>query len=140
MFRCCCSSMPRKTRPPLSFPQTTCGGPSLLIPPSICHGNKGLFLVVRRENWPKNWIGVKTQPGAGGLLKCPPNRAKWSPITRLTNSAWGGGTYYSSAVRRTQGLGVCCVDFLCISYRVQWNPAQLRRAKRKEPPPADSRV
>ncbi|OWM62564.1 hypothetical protein CDL15_Pgr000052 [Punica granatum] len=34
-------------------------------------------------------------------LKCPPNRAKWSPITRLTNSAWGGDTYYSSAVRRT---------------------------------------
>lgn len=24
-------------------------------------------------------------------LKCPPNRAKWSPITRLTNSAWGVG-------------------------------------------------
>ena len=31
----------------------------------------------------------------GGLFKCPPNRAKWSPITRLTNSAWGGATYYS---------------------------------------------
>jgi hypothetical protein len=43
---------------------------------------------------------------AGGLLKFPPNRAKWSPITRLTNSAWGGDTYYSSAVRRTQGLGL----------------------------------
>jgi hypothetical protein len=26
-------------------------------------------------------------------LKCPPNRAKWSPITRLTNSAWGGGPH-----------------------------------------------
>lgn len=24
-------------------------------------------------------------------LKCPPNRAKWSPITRLTNSAGGVG-------------------------------------------------
>lgn len=37
-----------------------------------------------------------------------------------------------------KGLGL--LRFLCISYRVQWNPpAQLRRDKRKEPPPeADS--
>lgn len=54
---------------------------------------------------------------------------------------WGYLFSYSSAVRRTHGLGLLRgLPMLCISYRVQWNPAQLRRAKRKEPPEADSRL
>ncbi|MFS8025713.1 hypothetical protein Hanom_Chr16g01478451 [Helianthus anomalus] len=35
--------------------------------------------------------------GCRRLTQVPPNHAKWLPITRLTNSVWSGGTYYSSA-------------------------------------------
>lgn len=44
MFCSCSSSIPRKTRPPFYFLQTTCGGPSFFIPPSIRHGNKGIIV------------------------------------------------------------------------------------------------
>ncbi|KAK4337504.1 hypothetical protein RND71_043831 [Anisodus tanguticus] len=40
--------------------------------------------------------GQDAAVGRRRLTQVPPNRAKWSPITRLTNSAWGVGTYYSS--------------------------------------------
>lgn len=59
-----------------------------------------------------------------GLLKCPPNRARWSPITRLTNSALGLGTYYSAATGATImiGRGGRLLDFRMdggILYRVE---------------------
>nr|GEW99664.1 craniofacial development protein 2-like [Tanacetum cinerariifolium] len=56
-------------------------------------------------------------------LECPPNRAKWSPITRLTNSACSGGTYYSSRGRGNRSFGR-----LAGSHRIRvgsWNVGSL---------------
>ena len=71
------------------------------------------------------------QPDDSGLLDRPLNRAKWSLITR-SQTLPSVGIPIIRQLYDTRKASVCRMDFICISYRVQRNPAQLHRAKRKK--------
>lgn len=66
----------------------------------------------------------------GGLFKCPPNRAKWSPITRLTNSAWRGDTYLLF-VGGTYGACGAPAAWTSYAFPTEFNGTQLSSAEPK---------